>query len=658
MQAGAGMLVAGRYLLAEAVGQGGMGRVWRGHDQLLDRVVAVKEVILPPQSPREHAELLARTMREARAAARLDHPGVITIHDVVEHESSPWIVMQFVSGSSLRVQIDRDGRLPWQQIADIGQQAADALAAAHAAGIVHRDLKPDNILLSGRRAIVSDFGIARIIDATTQLTGTGVLIGTPLYMAPEHLDGGAIGPAADMWALGATLYAAVEGTPPFNGSTMTALMAAILTRTPARAQHAGPLLEVISALLSKDPAQRPNAQAVAHALAACRSGQAVSDSTPNISIAATASRDPQGTQFQDTLIGERPPSEGSRAPRATITTSGPFPPVTDHPARETEPSPIVSGRAGRGRARARRRRRAAIIALPSALVILAAAVGLLLTHSLLAASPTSDPQTTAPRDASLPGQPTPANTATASATSRKPAAQATRQVANPAGGSAPSSTPQAIPAGGSLFSHEFGTHSSPNYALDVLGQGEKAGQPIILFRTANSDPAQNWTVSMQGTTAQFYTSGLVGTAVAMHYGCIPGVNFSNCYGQTAVAVNDPAFEFEYAPNGVDSGLCMGVASTAVQDEGVTLQPCGVSARTVWIADVSGSPSTLSNGYIPLINGSDTNFSQPFVLTYPQSGYPTDMPRPQLQVDKITGLSQGFPPEPELGTVDGNQLWGR
>src|ERR1700678_2730238 len=195
-------------------------------------------------------------------------------------------------------------------------------------------------------------------------------------------------------------------------------------------------------------------------------------------------------------------------------------------------------------------------------------------------------------------------------------------------GTASAATPSCGDSCVNIFSHQFGTHRSPNYVVDVLRQGEKVNQPVILFRTANFDPAEDWTVSFQGTTADFYAAGMVSAAVALHYGCIPTVNFPDCYGQTTFAINDPAFEIEYAPFGVDSGLCMGVAATAFHDEGVTLQPCGVSSKTVWIADIFDSPDTLFNGYIPVINGSDTNFSQPFVLTYPNESFPTDTPRPQ------------------------------
>jgi hypothetical protein len=224
-------------------------------------------------------------------------------------------------------------------------------------------------------------------------------------------------------------------------------------------------------------------------------------------------------------------------------------------------------------------------------------------------------------------------------------------------GTASAATPSCGDSCVNIFSHQFGTHRSPNYVVDVLRQGEKVNQPVILFRTADFDPAEDWTVSFQGTTADFYAAGLVSAAVALHYGCVVNDPFPDCYGQTTFNVNDPAFEIEYAPFGVDSGLCMGVAATAIQEEGVTLQPCGVSGKTVWIADIFDSPATLFNGYVPLINGSDTNFSNPYVLTYPSSGFPTNMPRPELEVDNITGFSQGFPPGPELGTVQDNQLWG-
>jgi hypothetical protein len=213
-------------------------------------------------------------------------------------------------------------------------------------------------------------------------------------------------------------------------------------------------------------------------------------------------------------------------------------------------------------------------------------------------------------------------------------------------GTASAATPSCGPSCINVFSHQFGSFRSPNFTVDVLRQGEKVGQPIILFRQANFDPALDWTVAFQGTVNDFFLAGLVSAAVNLHYG-----------GGSLGSVNDPAFENEYAPFGVNSGLCMGVAATAFQGEGVTLQPCGVSSKTVWILDTFDQFSFITafrNG-VPLINGSDTNFSHPFVLTYPSGGYPTDMPRPQLFVTNLTGFSNGTGNNPS--GVNDNQLWG-
>lgn len=261
MEAVSGALIGGRYQLVELIGQGGMGRVWRGRDKALDRDVAVKEVLLPQgltSGERDH--FLQRVAREARAAARLNHPGIITVHDVVEHEGAPVIVMELVTGTSLGALIAQDGALPVQRVAEIGAAMLKALQLAHAAGIVHRDLKPDNVLLMGDRVIITDFGIAHMADATTALTRTGAVIGTPSYMSPEQLEGRAPAPSGDLWSLGATLYSAVEGAPAFHGDTFSALVIAVVTKEPRPPLRAGALQPLLAALMTKDPARRPTAE--------------------------------------------------------------------------------------------------------------------------------------------------------------------------------------------------------------------------------------------------------------------------------------------------------------------------------------------------------------------------------------------------------------
>jgi hypothetical protein len=217
-------------------------------------------------------------------------------------------------------------------------------------------------------------------------------------------------------------------------------------------------------------------------------------------------------------------------------------------------------------------------------------------------------------------------------------------------GPAAAGTPSCGSSCVNISNKDFG----PGFVVDVLRQGEKVGQPIILFRTANFDPAEDWTLAFQGKVSDFFAAGLVSAAVALHYGCNPAI-FS---GGTCTRFPDlQAFEIEYAPFGVDSGLCMGVAATAFNDEGVTLQPCGVSSKTVWIEDFPDVRGlTFTN--IPLINGSDTNFSHPFVLTYPNTSFPTDRPRPQIVVTNLTGFSQpgNGGVFPVISTVSSDQLW--
>ncbi len=216
--------------------------------------------------------------------------------------------------------------------------------------------------------------------------------------------------------------------------------------------------------------------------------------------------------------------------------------------------------------------------------------------------------------------------------------------------SAGAATPSCGPNCVDVFSREFGFHFSPNFVLDVFRQAARTGQPIILYRTSLTDRAEDFNGSFQGRVSDFFGAGLVLPAVNLHYGGCIGFASGPCG-----SPDDPAFEIEYTPNGVGTGLCVGLAAQAVQGEKVTLQPCGVTSRTVWIDD-TGDSVTVTAGYVPLVNGSDTNFSHPFVLTYPQNGYPTDKPRPVLTVTNLTGFTGNFF-IPILGTINDNQLWG-
>ncbi|XVQ08712.1 serine/threonine-protein kinase [Spirillospora sp. CA-255316] len=252
-------VLAGRYRLVSLLGRGGMGAVWRARDERLDREVAVKELRLPEDlGDDERRTWIARLDREARAAAGLKHPGIITVHDRVTGEDGrPWIVMELVHGRSLEDLLRTEGPLPPHRVARIGLEMLAALRAAHRAGITHRDIKPANVLLEEERVVLTDFGIAAV-DGDATLTRTGAVIGTPAYMSPEQVRGQAATPASDLWSLGARLYTAVEGRPPFNGPSAAAVFVAVATEDPPPAGRAGPLEPTILELLRRDPHRRPS----------------------------------------------------------------------------------------------------------------------------------------------------------------------------------------------------------------------------------------------------------------------------------------------------------------------------------------------------------------------------------------------------------------
>ncbi len=363
-------VVAGRYALQRLLGTGGMGRVWLATDGVLGRDVAVKEVTFPEVMTDAERQLLReRTFREARAAARLDHPRVTTVHDVVEEDGRPWIVMEHVPSRSLSEVLRESGPLPVRQAARIGLDVLDALVAAHAAGIVHRDVKPGNVLVGERgRAWLTDFGIATS-TGDVSLTGQGVLLGSPSYIAPERVRGEEPAAASDLWALGATLFTALEGHPPFDlGEPLATLLAVASDPVPA-ATSAGPLQPLVEGLLVNDPAARTSAEQARAGLEAVAAGPSAAGAAPTPPgrerrapareeaveridldelgrFAARATRKVAGSAVR--RVAER--ASGERSGRSTAPRPAPAPAPT--PAPVTAPAPAPAPAPARARAAA------------------------------------------------------------------------------------------------------------------------------------------------------------------------------------------------------------------------------------------------------------------------------------------------------------------
>ncbi|MZE56340.1 protein kinase [Streptomyces sp. SID5770] len=256
--AGEGRLLAGRYRLGAVLGRGGMGTVWRAVDETLGRTVAVKELRFPTSIDEdEKRRLITRTLREAKAIARIRNNGAVTVYDVVDEDDRPWIVMELIEGKSLADAVREDGTLTPRRAAEVGLAILDVLRSAHREGILHRDVKPSNVLIAeDGRVVLTDFGIAQV-EGDPSITSTGMLVGAPSYISPERARGHKPGPAADMWSLGGLIYAAVEGSPPYDKGSAIATLTAVMTEPVDPPKNAGPDLEkVIYGLLAKDPAQR------------------------------------------------------------------------------------------------------------------------------------------------------------------------------------------------------------------------------------------------------------------------------------------------------------------------------------------------------------------------------------------------------------------
>ncbi|WP_086673888.1 serine/threonine-protein kinase [Amycolatopsis pretoriensis] len=383
-------MVAGRYRLRSVLGSGSMGTVWSAYDEFLHRQVAVKEMKVPPGIPSSQAdELRERTLREARAIAVLSHPNVIILHDVAREDDQPFVVMELLPSRSLAHILRDHGPLTVEQAAAVGIAVASALEAAHAAGITHRDVKPGNVLVaSDGRIKLTDFGIARNVSEAT-MTRTGIMLGSPAYIAPEVASGGAVVPAADLWGLGATLFAAVEGAPPYDadGDPLETVGKVVNGKVPK--PKAGPLSDVITALMKKEPGDRITLREVRHRLYPLQTKTPLDLFGPELfrtpdGKKTSAQPDATDTQVIKTVLPEKKSEESSSE---LATDPGPLPflrPPTPSPSPSPSPAPepatlfVAPPRAGRRTARAT----AVLVAVAILLFLVAAGGGFALARTV------------------------------------------------------------------------------------------------------------------------------------------------------------------------------------------------------------------------------------------------------------------------------------
>ncbi len=397
--------VGNRYRLEERIGAGAMGAVWLGTDELLNRPVALKELLAAASrgNGAEGAEeARQRLMREGRIGARLQHPHVISMFDVVIHEERPWLVMEYLPSLSLAAVLSTKGPMEPREAAEVGRQVADGLAAAHIAGVVHRDVKPGNVLIAeDGRVKLTDFGVSRAVD-DVQLTRTGLIAGTPAFLAPEIARGREPAAPSDIFALGATHYAAVEGIPPFGlDENAYALLHKVATGEVDPPQQAGPLEPLLMRLLAVDPADRPTAAQARDALALVAAGQG---EAPTVAASPSSVRQPSAPQpsVRQPAVGRRP---SVRRPA---------------PAPAPRPAPVEPGTVAVAPASTGRRGRLPVVLIAALLVLLVGggiAAGLLAVNAANNRPPAAATPTT---ESSVPPEPTTETTPPTTTTSPTP----------------------------------------------------------------------------------------------------------------------------------------------------------------------------------------------------------------------------------------------